>query len=360
MKKAVFSLLLVFVLLLPVKAAGSIFTDVVVFGDSISDVGNAFILSSLLDPPPVPGFPYFNGRFTNGPNYADVLATNLGLGPLVPSVMGGTNFAIGGARAGFHPDLPDFGIFEQVDTFLDAVEVTTGVRELDPDTLFVVWGGSNDIRDALFAPDPAMSLNAAAQSLFDAVDALAEANAKHIIVPTAPDIGLVPEVLAAPLPGLSETATLFSSTLNDTLDALLAELIYVNIIRFDSFTLLQDAAASLFGFTDVDSPCYTGPLEGVSPEEVPSVTCSNPDAFLFWDDLHPSARAHLILGRQMRSAVPETTTLALLGIGLAGLGLGRRMSRLASKPRANLRRRPGRACGRLHPRRYGQPEERRT
>jgi hypothetical protein len=38
------------------------------FGDSLSDVGNALIGSSLIgDPIPLPAF-YDNGRFSNGPN----------------------------------------------------------------------------------------------------------------------------------------------------------------------------------------------------------------------------------------------------------------------------------------------------
>src|SRR5215217_7794985 len=54
------------------------FDHVVVFGDSLSDAGNA-------------------GRFTNGPVWVEYLAQKLGL-PLNPARAGGTNFAVGGAR----------------------------------------------------------------------------------------------------------------------------------------------------------------------------------------------------------------------------------------------------------------------
>ena len=54
------------------------FDTVVVFGDSLSDSGNA-------------------GRFSNGPNWAEQLAERLKV-PLRPSKAGGTNFAVGGAR----------------------------------------------------------------------------------------------------------------------------------------------------------------------------------------------------------------------------------------------------------------------
>lgn len=49
------------------------------FGDSLSDVGNALIASTIAkDPVPLPAF-YFDGRFSNGPNWVDDLAAKLGL-----------------------------------------------------------------------------------------------------------------------------------------------------------------------------------------------------------------------------------------------------------------------------------------
>src|SRR5512144_1683255 len=72
-----------------------------VFGDSLSDAGNlaTFTHGAI----PLPAF-YPDGRFSNGLNYADDLATRLGLGgPLTPSLRGGTNFAWGSALTGNPP-----------------------------------------------------------------------------------------------------------------------------------------------------------------------------------------------------------------------------------------------------------------
>jgi phospholipase/lecithinase/hemolysin len=41
------------------------FQDLVVFGDSLSDNGNTFSTAGL------PKAPYYNGRWTNGPNWVD-------------------------------------------------------------------------------------------------------------------------------------------------------------------------------------------------------------------------------------------------------------------------------------------------
>ncbi len=73
---------------------------VVVFGDSLSDIGN--IDDATLGV--VPGRTYYNGRFSNGPAWVERLASDLGAPPLGPSTAGGDNFAYGGAdfRRGRH------------------------------------------------------------------------------------------------------------------------------------------------------------------------------------------------------------------------------------------------------------------
>ena len=50
-------------------------TSIVVFGDSLVDAGNAYIGTGGLTAQPSLG--YFNGRFTNGPEYTDLLSQRL-------------------------------------------------------------------------------------------------------------------------------------------------------------------------------------------------------------------------------------------------------------------------------------------
>src|SRR5215213_5904819 len=80
-------------LLAPVIFAGP-FTDLVVFGDSLSDIGNIAQAPFINTPGPF----YWNGRFSNGPVHAETLATGLGLPALNRSTAsGGNDFAYGGA-----------------------------------------------------------------------------------------------------------------------------------------------------------------------------------------------------------------------------------------------------------------------
>lgn len=81
MKRVLLSTLLILNLCgsIDLAAAGP-FTGLVVFGDSLSDVGNVQQRTTQLVPlvQPIPGPSYFNGRFSNGPNYADVLSQGAG------------------------------------------------------------------------------------------------------------------------------------------------------------------------------------------------------------------------------------------------------------------------------------------
>ncbi|MFN7177524.1 MAG: hypothetical protein ACK4MX_11630, partial [Thermaurantiacus sp.] len=67
-----------------------------VFGDSLVDAGNVFITTGGVTPNPAQG--YFEGRFTNGLDFTDILQQALTGAPTAPSLAGGTNFAFGGAR----------------------------------------------------------------------------------------------------------------------------------------------------------------------------------------------------------------------------------------------------------------------
>src|SRR4029453_16892557 len=141
------------------------FDRLVVFGDSLSDMGNA-------------------GRFSNGPVWTERLAKALGL-PLQPSDRGGQNFALGGALVEAGPP----SLRAQVDEFLKLTPPSGS-------TLYIVWGGANDVFAAMDQQDPLTNLNAAAASLQGIVTDLIAHGASDLLVPNLPDVGKNPEVRA--------------------------------------------------------------------------------------------------------------------------------------------------------------------
>jgi hypothetical protein len=139
-------------LALGANCANAAYVNLYVFGDSLSDAGNAYAITGFYPP-----FPYAQ-RFSNGPVAVEQLAAGLGIAGFGPSASGGTDYAVGGAQTG-----PD--IFTGSDNYLTYAGLSalanTGIElqvgnfagappAFDPSTsLFFVWGGANDLFAAL-------------------------------------------------------------------------------------------------------------------------------------------------------------------------------------------------------------------
>src|SRR5713101_3643562 len=106
MKRLFFGWLSALIGLVSPSNANAGYSGLYVFGDSLSDSGNnAAILFPKLTPVPISGntytpiFPYASGRYTNGEVWAQTLASSFGL-TADPWLLGGTDYAFGGARTG--------------------------------------------------------------------------------------------------------------------------------------------------------------------------------------------------------------------------------------------------------------------
>jgi outer membrane lipase/esterase len=310
-------------------AAAAPFSDIVVFGDSLSDVGNIYTMSSWVYPftgTLVPDAPYVGGRFTNGPVWVDYVGAVLGLDASTPSLQGGTNYAYGGANTDSrNQKLEDIlGVF----SFLGHKGVSTQVVDYatehpnpSGDALHVVWAGGNDFIDG--RTDAWQSaLNTAIN-----IAILHEyTNARHFLVPNLPPLGLVPRYVGTassqPLTDLAATYNTHLETMLDFLEGFWPDMDVYRVDVFDTYHALVDNPA-LFGLTNVTDPAYDEGAGTIVPD---------PDAYLFWDDLHPSARGHQLLAiaaatalppgsfspeamSALMSAVPEPATVCLLAFG---------------------------------------------
>jgi outer membrane lipase/esterase len=313
---------------LPGPASALPFTNIYIFGDSLSDSGNVTAQYALLPhpngaPAAIPGFPYFDGRFSNGPNYADLLAQMLGVSA-VPSFEGGTNFAYGGARTAYDTLGPPFlGMLQQVNAYLGSVSAA------DPKALYVVFGGANNLQDILQGKGqnggPPESIGASVQDLKTILDELRAKGARDFLVPNAPNLGVVPRIteLERIKPGISALATLLSEQFDSDLAAMLNGETGLNIFRLDTFSLVDAIVAdpARFGLLDVTHRCYTG--DDLNFTGGGSV-CPDPNSHLFWDGIHPTEAGHGLLALAAFAAVvPEPSTIVLLLIGLMVAALAR-------------------------------------
>jgi phospholipase/lecithinase/hemolysin len=291
----------VVLLALASTAAAESFTQCVAFGDSLTDTGNLYTASLHTNPPP----PYFSGRFSNGPLWVEGLSQHLGLAGPAPSLLGGTNYAWYGAQTGTGTSWKGTpNIRSQVATYLGG-HTPTGTE------LFVIWGGANDFAAALSVTPPGTpNVAGAIANLSAAIGDLTAAGGKEFLVLNLPPLGSTPFVRSL---GFEVQGNALSAQFNQALTgqlALLRSSLPVNIRELDTFSLFQQAMVnpSAFGLTNVTDPAFNG-----------TTVVANPNEYLFWDDLHPTAAVHAILGNQAFAAVPEPSMLVLCVSG--GLAL---------------------------------------
>lgn len=299
------------------------YSDMFVFGDSLSDTGNLNIVTGGTQPPP--GQPYFGGRFSDGPLWVEHLAAGLGL-PLgaTPSLLGGNNYAFAGARTGTSSSPP--GVLAQV---AGLWAPSHGVA--DANALYVVAGGGNDMRDARTAfqtnslADQAgrqSAAQAAVDNLFNSLAVLAGHGAKHVMLSNLPDLGLTPEAVLLGLGFSSSDVTARFNALLMGLESLAETTLGLDIDVLDlagiGTAIRVDAinnGGGVYGITNISLPCAGFNFSA-------GAACS---ASAFSDALHPSGVVHAIIGAQaLNLALPEPGSAWLLMLALGGVALLRR------------------------------------
>ncbi|MBW4617388.1 MAG: SGNH/GDSL hydrolase family protein [Desmonostoc vinosum HA7617-LM4] len=292
------------------QAAAVNFSRLFIFGDSLSDTGNskkitenANSINNAIPIIPPSSFGYFDGRFSNGPIWVDTLANKLGLSlPPISGTTGGTgptgvNFAVNSATTGDRNTIPFpistlpgyVGLTQQINQFKTANAVA------DPNALYVLWAGANDyLGGGVTNPaEPVANLSNAVKTLFDS-------GARNFLVTNLPPLGETPIAVSrgeTVTNGLKLLVDGHNLGLSQSLGQL-SKLPGINLKTLDVAKLFNDAVdnPSSFGLTNVESPCLANSiLFRFPPSSAPEI-CSNPDEYLFWDDLHPTSAAHQAIG----------------------------------------------------------------
>jgi Ca2+-binding RTX toxin-like protein len=308
-------------------------SGVYVFGDSLVDPGNALKAANFLDSLPFTSAPdraptadkgYFLGRFSDGYNFADLISNKLVLtatkatfpygfeDPLlgIPINWGGRpsgvnlSFAYGGAQA-----LQGDEVVPDLDTQTDAYRTYPAA---DPNALYIVTIGGNDVRELVPRSDApttgeaaAAQLRAIAGEIAQEVGQLFQFGARHVLVTGIPDIGLLPYYTGssneAALRGLASD---YSQSLDELVTAALGALVLAAGSSLHQFSLLDfgekliatPAAYNLTNLTQARTIVQGGALDPVG------------SGFLFFDDVHPSAQVHALAAADMLASLGLTSS----------------------------------------------------
>ncbi len=268
----------------------------VVFGDSLSDIGNSFVASDGTLPPGDPAAPLgsplrgkygetfdptgppgpFLGRFTDGQNWVDYfpgIAKGFGvnISPVTAWLQDPTNsndsatdFAIGGSTSrdlsvknGTLPGFPT-----QVDAYVESLKESL---KNAADDLCVIWIGANDFFAGIKPAETVANIKGA-------IAQLSQAGAKHIVVITVPDFGLTPQEKAR------GGATVLAAT---------------------QFVVTTNVLLAIgFAYKPLNGPLLV------------NLVNDNPNNYVFWDGFHPTTNVHklaatfifknIFLSRQIR------------------------------------------------------------
>ena len=278
------------------------YQQVVSFGDSLSDNGNLSILSKS---------PVIT-RFTTNPGTVAVenIAKYFNL-DLTPSLQGGTDYAFGGARAAIANPVP--ATSAQIQQYL-----TANGGKANPNALYTMWIGANDLLAAVQNPATAqVTVATAASNEVAQIKALQAAGAKTIVVFNLPDVGKTPAALsqgAAASAGLTQLAQVYNGILSGGLASSQR-----GIVPIDTYSLLNEVIANptAYGFSNVTTPaCTTASSISCSPNTLRDPNAAN--TYLFADGIHPTTAAHALLGQYAVSVIEAPKKISVLGeAGLA-------------------------------------------
>jgi len=293
---------LIFVILLAMLASGCSkpttppITQIVAFGDSLSDNGASMRITQLDVENKVtdagilpPSDQYWEGRWSNGPMAVEVLAQRLQVKL--------TDYAVGGAESGLNNINPTggmnvTGLLSQLKNF----QIDLQEKKTDPDALYFIFISANDFLGNLlnsYSGSYSDVAEKALENIQTAVTKLSELGAKRFLVVNSIDLAITPMVVAAMA---EDVAKEFQNRFDSQLPIKMADLskqLNIEIIVFDLQGVSDKIRSDpqMYGLKNLADPCMA---------DLDSTTaCNSPDEYFFWDPVHLTRRVHQIVGEAM-------------------------------------------------------------
>ncbi|KAK6290182.1 hypothetical protein POUND7_001723, partial [Theobroma cacao] len=327
---------LVLVLVFLVANGDPLVPAVIIFGDSVVDVGNNNNLNTLIKA----NFPPYGrdfvthrptGRFCNGKLATDFTAEYLGFTSYPPAYLSrdargndlltGANFA--SAASGLYdrtanlyraiPLTQQLNYYKEYQTKVVNTVGKAKANDIFAGAIHLLSAGSSDyiqnyyinpMLNRVYTPDQFSDILIRSYSTF--IQNLYGLGARRIGVTTLPPTGCLPAAITLFGGGsnqcvtrLNQDAVAFNKKLNNTSESLLDKMPGLKLVVFDIYQPLLDMVmkpADNGFFESRRACCGTGTLEtSLLCNDRSLGTCTNATSYVFWDGFHPSEAANQVL-----------------------------------------------------------------
>ncbi|OMH83316.1 Thermolabile hemolysin [Zancudomyces culisetae] len=291
----------------------------IVFGNSLSDIGNLFTQ------PLTNGVQWWMGRFSNGPVWNEYLAKWSG-STLI-------NYAYGGATSNntgielfdnIKITVPD--AYKQIGMFNSTFHGLFSKAVLSNDIAAIEIGG-NDVLDGLSglssgAVDLDTYSSSIASSIGSSISRLTDMGYKRILVSNIPDISSSARAFTFPAP-LRQQLVTFITAINTKTQVFISQftqnkgldLEYIRVLDFFGlvYQLQNPIVSAAMGLKNTTSPCSVTNTDGSLIS-----ACTDSSKYAFMDDIHPTTKVHALVGAAARSILLDEkftiTTDSVLGL----------------------------------------------
>ncbi|XP_077210568.1 GDSL esterase/lipase At5g22810-like [Tasmannia lanceolata] len=338
--RALLGIFVPLVLLLVTVHGQPLVPALIIFGDSIVDVGNNNNLYTIVKAnfPPY-GRDFINhfatGRFCNGKLATDFTAENLGFSSYPPAYLSkeakGRNLLIGAnfasAASGYYDRTANLyhaiTLTQQIEYYkeyqwkLVKIAGNSNATSIFSGAIYLLSAGSSDFVQNYYI-NPLLNRvykvsqfsDILMQSFSSFVRTLYALGARRIGVTSLPPIGCLPASITLFGQGsnncverLNRDAVLFNNKLNATAQGLVTRLPGLKLVVFDIYNPLHDLIKrpSDSGFFEARKACCgTGTMETslLCNARSPG-TCANATEYVFWDSYHPSEATNMLLANDL-------------------------------------------------------------
>lgn len=287
--------------------------QVIVFGDSLSDRGNLYeYMNHQLPMSP----PYYEGRFTNGPVWVELLVKKLYPNNTETHFL---DYAYGGANVGTKEVFTDFSLQNQIERYFD------GHPQANSNALFVIWAGSNNYLDL---PDEIDStVDQVISGLGDSIEKLIHKGAKNFFIINVPDLSTTPAAIEfESQTDLKRMSDMHNKMLVEKINQLKIKYPQVRWLLFDVTNIMGDIIAhpEKHGFKDGKHTCCEYIQENslninnnpqllkskflMTVDKIAFSAVKSDDVcydYLFFDLYHPTAHAHWLMSEEIYKLLGE-------------------------------------------------------